>query len=70
VPGAFYSSELKYLEAEGRIRPLTIDKSVKVDTTWDLGRADSTAIWFIQRAGREFRLIDYYESSGVSRVFL
>jgi hypothetical protein len=66
VPGAFYSGELKHLEAEGRIRALEIDKSVPVDTAWDLGRTDSTAVWFIQRVGREYRLVDYYESSGVA----
>jgi phage terminase large subunit len=66
VPGAFYSGELKHLEAEGRIRPLEIDKSVPVDTAWDLGRTDSTAIWFIQQVGREYRIVDYYESSGVA----
>jgi hypothetical protein len=37
-----------------------------VDTAWDLGRTDSTSIWFIQQIGREYRLIDYYESSGVA----
>jgi hypothetical protein len=26
VPGAFYSGELKHLEAEGRIRPLEIER--------------------------------------------
>jgi hypothetical protein len=36
VPGAFYSGELKYLEGERRIRPLEIDKSIPVDTAWDL----------------------------------
>jgi hypothetical protein len=28
VPGAFYSGELKHLEAEGRIRPLEIERPV------------------------------------------
>jgi len=66
VPGAFYSGELKHLEAEGRIRPLEIDKNVSVDTAWDLGKTDSTAIWFIQQVGREYRLVDYFESSGLA----
>ena len=34
-------------------------------TGWDLGIGDSTAIWMAQGAGRELRLIDYYEGSGV-----
>ena len=33
-------------------------------TAWDLGVGDATAIWFYQLAGREIRLIDYYEASG------
>jgi hypothetical protein len=31
---------------------------------WDLGVSDSTAIWFIQNVGRNYHLVDYYESSG------
>ena len=34
-------------------------------TAWDLGIRDATAIWFAQAIGREVRLIDYYEASGV-----
>jgi phage terminase large subunit len=29
-----------------------------------LGRADKTAIWFVQMVGFEFRVIDYYENQG------
>jgi phage terminase large subunit len=50
---------------EGRICPIEIDKGARVHTAWDLGISDSTAIWFIQCVGRERRLVDYYESSGV-----
>ena len=35
-----------------------------MDTAWDLGVGDSTAIWFSQSVGREVRLIDYYEANG------
>jgi hypothetical protein len=66
VPGAFYSGELKHLEAEGRIKPLPIEKDIPVDTAWDLGRTDSTAIWFIQQVGREYHFVDYHETSGVA----
>src|SRR5207302_6738282 len=34
-------------------------------TAWDLGIRDATAIWFAQMVGREIRIIDYYEASGV-----
>jgi phage terminase large subunit len=37
-----------------------------VDTDWDLGVGDATAIWFSQSLYTgEVQLIDYYESSGV-----
>jgi phage terminase large subunit len=42
-----------------------IDRAVPVHTAWDLGVSDFTAIWFIQCVGKERRLIDYYEASGV-----
>ena len=51
--------------AEDRICPIEINKDVKTHTAWDLGVSDSTAIWFIQCVGRERRLVDYYEASGV-----
>jgi hypothetical protein len=65
IKGAFYAEELRAMAAERRIVRLTIDQSVRVHTAWDLGFSDSTAIWFIQCVGRERRLVDYYESSGV-----
>ena len=40
------------------------DKALKVNTAWDLGISDSTAIWFYQAVGREIRMIDYYEAAG------
>jgi phage terminase large subunit len=65
IRGAFYADELRAMMAEDRIRSLDIDPAVRVHTAWDLGISDSTAIWFIQCVGRERRLVDYYESSGV-----
>lgn len=64
IKGAFYADELRTAEAEGRIRPIEIIKDIRVHTGWDIGRTDSTAIWFIQCVGRERRLVDYYELSG------
>lgn len=39
-------------------------KGYPVETAWDLGMDDYTAIWFFQRVGRRIRIIDYYETSG------
>lgn len=49
------------VERIGRVAP---DPRLPVHTAWDLGVGDATAIWFYQLAGREIRLIDYYEASG------
>jgi hypothetical protein len=64
IKGAFYAEQLRAMGAEGRIRPLEIAKDVRVHTGWDLGRTDSTAIWFVQCVGYERRLVDYHEESG------
>lgn len=63
--GSYYGAYLNRAAKEGRIGKVPIDRSVLVHTGWDLGVSDSTAIWFIQRAGREYRLVDYYEAAGV-----
>ncbi len=65
VKGAFYAEALRRAAEEGRIGRIPIDRSVPVHTAWDLGVADSTAIWFIQCVARERRLVDYHEASGV-----
>ena len=62
LPGAYYGRLLQ--EAEGRIGRLPHDPALPVETWWDLGMGDATAIWFVQRAGAELRMIDYHEASG------
>lgn len=65
IRGAFYGEEMHRALDGNRIRPLPLERAVKVHTGWDLGLRDSTAIWFIQCIGSERRWIDYYEASGV-----
>jgi len=62
VQGAIYGDQLRKAEEEGRITAVPIETAVPVNTFWDLGRNDTTAIWFHQRVGLENRFIDYYES--------
>jgi hypothetical protein len=63
--GAYYGKLIEEAEREGRLRPsLNPDKGIKVETWWDLGIGDSTAIWFAQRVGPETRVLDFYEASG------
>lgn len=65
VKGAIYASELATARAAGRVGIAPVDPILPVDTDWDLGVGDATAIWFSQslRSG-EVRVIDYYEASG------
>ena len=64
IRGAYYGKEIAAAEAAGRIGAVAYDARLPVHTAWDLGVGDATAIWFWQQAGREIRLIDYYEASG------
>lgn len=64
APGAYYASLLGEAERAGRIGRVPHDPALKVDTAWDLGIDDYTAIWFFQQAGREVRVIDYFETRG------
>lgn len=63
--GSYYGPYLTRMVREGRIGNVPVDRTVLVHTAWDLGVSDSTAIWFVQCVGKERRLIDYHEGSGV-----
>ncbi len=65
IPGAYYSRLLATATKENRITNVPYDPAFPVYTAWDLGIGDSTAIWFAQMIGREMRIIDFYEASGV-----
>ena len=64
VVGAYWGRELAAADKSGRITSVPYQPEVGVDTWWDLGVSDSTAIWFTQNVGREVHVIDYYEASG------
>lgn len=65
IRGAFFARQLADARDKGRICRVPYDESLPVDTDWDLGVDDSTAIWFSQslRSG-EIHLIDFYEAEG------
>lgn len=59
---------LKYMEDalnEGRLTNVPADPGATVDTWWDIGVSDSTAIWFTQIIGRTVHVIDFYQSNSV-----
>lgn len=64
IVGAYYGDVIKAMEDSGRILNFTLEPGYAVDTGWDLGMDDSTAIWFCQQVGREIRMVDYMEVNG------
>lgn len=61
--GAVFGEEMMRARKEGRVTAVPVDSGLPVDTFWDLGVGDSTAIWFTQTVGRAVHCIDYYETS-------
>lgn len=63
VEGAYLARQMARMRSEKRICRIPL-LDIPVDTSWDLGVNDSTAITFWQSVGMERRVIDYYENSG------
>jgi hypothetical protein len=64
IKGAFYGDEL--LEAEKRITGGVFEPALPVNTAWDIGYRDDTAIIFFQLHGKEIRIVDFYSNSGMT----
>lgn len=64
IEGAYYAKEMALATAQGRICNLPVIPGVPVNTFWDIGHSDMTAIWFHQQIGAWHHFIDYYEASG------
>lgn len=64
VIGSYYGHLLAEAESAGRITRVPYEPVKPVETWWDLGVGDSTAIWFVQRVNSEIRIIDFLEASG------
>ena len=47
VPGALLAKPLAQTEKDNRIYDFPIRSDVAVDTYWDIGNLDATAIWFL-----------------------
>lgn len=64
ILGAIYGKQMARATKEGRItNRVKHDPAYLVYTVFDLGRKDSTVIWFFQVGLNEIMLIDYYEAS-------
>ncbi len=61
LDGAIYASELRAATKDGRITKVSYDETVPVHTFWDLGWSDCTSIWFAQKCGFEYHIIDFFQ---------
>lgn len=66
IRGAYYANEMQKLRAASCIRSVPYVPGHPVNTFWDLGWNDTTAIWFHQYIAGEHRFIKAYENSGES----
>lgn len=64
--GTYYAVQLADARKHSRIRKVPYAPGVPVNTFWDIGHTDGTAIWFHQRVGFENRFIDFDEGWGES----
>ena len=62
--GCYFAENLALARKQGRIMTRLPLEKAPVNTFWDLGRSDQTAIWLHQRVGPQNRFIGYYEASG------
>lgn len=62
--GGIYAQYVDKARGEDRVCPVPHKDGSGVITAWDLGKSDSTCIWFAQKVGFQTRIIDYYENSG------
>lgn len=63
VEGAIYADEMREAAESGRIMKVPHDPTLTVSTFWDLGYSDCTSIWFVQKIGLEYHIIDFYQNS-------
>ena len=62
IKGSIWGKAMARMRSEHRILPLPFESGHPVNTFWDLGRNDNTAIWFHQRIGPWDHFIGYYEN--------
>ena len=62
--GTYYAAQLAQTRKDQRIGLFPHASGIPVDTYWDIGSSDGTAIWFRQRIGAENRFVRFIEGWG------
>lgn len=69
LPGTFYAKHIQAAEAEGRVHDIAIIGGRKVSVGADIGRSDTTALWFYQETMDGINIVDFEEHSGEDAEF-
>lgn len=69
IDGNYYSQHLTKARQEKRVTRVFHIPNKPVNSAWDLGYADSTAIWLFQIDGQRINILEYYENSGEALPF-
>jgi hypothetical protein len=64
VEGSFYGMYMDSAHKQGRITDVPWQPNLPVDTFWDIGVDDPTAIWFTQKVGNRLNVIDFEWRTG------
>lgn len=65
IKGSYYGDIINKIDIDGQIGDFPYNPTYRVNTAWDLGIGDATAIWFYQTVGTTIHIIDYYEAAGM-----
>jgi hypothetical protein len=63
IEGAYFKTQMTKAREERRIGKVPVDPSRPVNTFWDIGKSDNTAIWFHQNKGQMHHLVDFTKTT-------
>ncbi len=61
LDAAVYANELRDMEAQDRFCSVPYRVGLPVSVFCDLGYADFTSLWFVQKVGMNYHVIDFYQ---------
>lgn len=64
LESSFYGKILAQLKESGKICSVPHNPDFLVSTWWDIGMSDYTSIWFVQKIGQMFNVIDFFQDNG------
>lgn len=65
IAGSIYEKELRAARRDTRITRVPYDRRKPVSVYMDIGKRDLTTMWFVQKIGFFYHIIDYFQGSGL-----